>query len=469
MGLTRLELKNFKKFRSLSLSLESGITVILGENSSGKSSIIKSILGLKQTIASTNEHECWAAHGDYVDLGTFQDYINKKDISRSFTVALTISKSSILSNPISRRLLADDESLTLAFTYDHDHTTSQSRILSVKAFYGEESNACNWEIRRQKTRKNYSVETTAAFLKRYNEVYGRPSILEFHLGEKLVISHVEKLIFQRSNLSRKYSHTQLLRIINETISSFSGYIEKQVFYLAPLRSSPSRSYIRSSHNLAVGVSGEHTPSVLANLEKRAKKVTGGESKHLRNIAFFNRSLAKVFPGHSATIKTFDELVKIKISSKDTSGYLSSDKSDTITDVGFGFSQVFPILVQMAVMPEDATLIIEQPELHLHPMAQTRLASVIAESAARGRRFIIETHSEHFVRGMQIAVSESRTGREPKLCREGIQFIYVRRSGSSPYEILDINEFGEFTSEWPTGFFDESYRSIRTLLENRMKG
>lgn len=134
----------------------------------------------------------------------------------------------------------------------------------------------------------------------------------------------------------------------------------------------------------------------------------------------------------------------------------------------GVSQVFPIIVQAAVMPRGATLIIEQPELHLHPMAQTRLAQFIAEAATLGKRFIIETHSEHLVRGLQLAISEGKSKkRGSHFTNEHVSFNYIKK-GSENDPPLPINEYGEFENEWPTGFFDESYKTTRQLLRNKLR-
>lgn len=119
------------------------------------------------------------------------------------------------------------------------------------------------------------------------------------------------------------------------------------------------------------------------------------------------------------------------------------------------------------MPEGSLLIIEQPELHLHPLAQTRLANVISEAAKQGKRFIIETHSEHFIRGLQLAISENRIDKSLGISKDNINFYYVK-SEKNHIENLETNEFGEFTTEWPSGFFDESYRTMQKLIMNKLK-
>jgi predicted ATPase len=321
-------------------------------------------------------------------------------------------------------------------------------------------------ISRQKTTQNYYVEFSetlyAALRKSIGVNLDEPT---WH-SNRVTVSHAEKFTFKPASLRADQRDYWLSRFVNDCLSLLTRYFEKQIFYLGPLRSSPSRSYIRSSHNLAVGVRGEHTPSVLANLERRLVKVTRGKSNISTSWNDFSTGVETVFPGYHVSSETHDELVKLHIASDGSKEYVSSSKSDVISDVGFGFSQVLPIILQASVMPEGATLLIEQPELHLHPLAQTRLAEFIANSASRKKRFVIETHSEHFVRGLQLAVSRSRVG-NGSFSSDDVAFHYITK-GSECSKELRINEFGEFTDEWPSGFFDESYKAIRQIMSNKVR-
>lgn len=461
MSILKVSLTNFKKFENIDVPLNSPVTVILGENSSGKSSILKSILGLKQTISGSNEYESWAAQGEYVDLGTYPDYVHKRDIKEPFSIEVTLEISKTLLPRLTK-----SSTLTMKLTYDYESATSQARFLSITARFGETTDH-SWSLTRQKTRQTYKLAMSDALIHTLEKIYLQNSRSTSGIKEKnLIFQHVEKLQFKLSTTNKELDI--YTKIVQQTISVLSNYLDKSLFYLGPLRSSPSRSYFRSSHSVAVGVKGEYTPNVLATLENRNRKVTHGISSYRKSYESFQKWLKMVFPNHEAKTKTTEEVVKLKISNKKTIDYQSSEKSDTITDVGFGFSQVFPILVQAAVMPENSILIIEQPELHLHPLAQTRLASVVAEAALQGKRFIIETHSEHFIRGLQLAVSENRIDNKNGIDREAVKFFYVK-SDPSLLQPLELNEYGEFTTEWPSGFFDESYKIMQKLLRNKMKG
>lgn len=126
---------------------------------------------------------------------------------------------------------------------------------------------------------------------------------------------------------------------------------------------------------------------------------------------------------------------------------------SIVDVGFGISQVLQIIVQSTVST-DSVVLVEQPELHLHPRLQAELGSLFADCVGDPYRnqFIIETHSEHLILRIQ------RLIREGKLKNSDVSVVYVMKSeeGSQCYP-LRLDEEGDFIDEWPEGFFEEGFR------------
>jgi predicted ATPase len=458
MSLNALNLSNFKRFKNQTIDLSSPITLLLGPNSSGKSSILKAILGLKQTIVvSSNEHEVFATQGEYVDLGTYKDYVHRHNVGLPVTIGLVMNSSKKDTRIVGQRV-------SIAITYDFDNNTEQARILRI--LIKDEETKKSITLERKKTRTSYRLFANRQMAETIAQLFSRADDPQFikHLENGLSVTHRERLKFSLKPEDGRGEAAWLYRIFEILIDSFSEKLEKDIFYLGPLRSSPSRSYLRTSHSVAVGCKGEHTPSVLATLIKRQKKVTRGQSDLTVSYAAMEEWLDTIFPGRKASTLTVEELVKLKISKTG-----SDVAADAITDVGFGFSQVFPILVQAAVMPSGSTLIIEQPELHLHPMAQANLAKVISSAARMGRRFIIETHSEHFVRGLQLAVSEYKLskGNAKGVSPDSIRVLYVPESPRDIQE-MPLNEWGEFTSDWPTGFFDEAYKLAFALLKNKAK-
>ena len=86
-----MKLKNFKRFSSTTIDLSTKINLLLGPNSSGKSSVIKALLAFKQTASSSNEHEVFSAQGEYVDLGLYKDYVYKHNIKNKIIFEFTYS------------------------------------------------------------------------------------------------------------------------------------------------------------------------------------------------------------------------------------------------------------------------------------------------------------------------------------------------------------------------------------------
>ena len=124
------------------------------------------------------------------------------------------------------------------------------------------------------------------------------------------------------------------------------------------------------------------------------------------------------------------------------------------DVGYGVSQVVPVLA--AVFSKKSLISIEQPELHLHPRLQGRLADIlISAHKNNGSQFLIETHSESLMLRIQ------RKIREEEINPDDVKILYVNPDGNgfSSVSEIDLDENGNFTSEWPNGFFEERFDDI----------
>lgn len=130
-----------------------------------------------------------------------------------------------------------------------------------------------------------------------------------------------------------------------------------------------------------------------------------------------------------------------------------------TNVGFGLSYVLPVI--LALLSESGTLcLIENPEAHLHPQGQTKLAELAARAAAAGVQVFAETHSDHFMDGVRIAV------RDGLIAPQDTSFHYFEREGSkSVVSSPQINADGRL-SHWPAGFFDQHGENLDRLLAPR---
>ncbi len=120
---------------------------------------------------------------------------------------------------------------------------------------------------------------------------------------------------------------------------------------------------------------------------------------------------------------------------------------SIADVGVGVSQTLPVLVALQVAKPGQLVYIEQPEIHLHPRAQTAMAQVLANAAQRGVRVVAETHSSLLILGIQTLVAEGKLA--PELVK---LHWFERRNGRTEITSRDLDEAGAF-GDWPEDFAD----------------
>jgi predicted ATPase len=136
-------------------------------------------------------------------------------------------------------------------------------------------------------------------------------------------------------------------------------------------------------------------------------------------------------------------------------------------VGFGLSYVLPIIVSILIHSgqlaakkiKPVLLLIENPEAHLHPSGQTRMGEMLALAASCGVQIIVETHSDHLLNGVRIAVKNKKIPHNEVRC-----FFFKTEDGKEPATVsrISIDEYG-MMDYWPEGFFDESEKSLMRLV------
>ncbi len=129
---------------------------------------------------------------------------------------------------------------------------------------------------------------------------------------------------------------------------------------------------------------------------------------------------------------------------------------TIADVGFGISQLLPVIVQF-VVGRGCVVMIEQPELHIHPALQSEIADLLIE-ARSGNVALIETHSEHVLLRLLRRIKEDKVGAKDV----SVQHIHRNCAGSS-VEAIGVGSGGELLDPWPAGFFREREKELHALM------
>jgi predicted ATPase len=132
---------------------------------------------------------------------------------------------------------------------------------------------------------------------------------------------------------------------------------------------------------------------------------------------------------------------------------------SLMDTGCGYSQVLPLLVKCLTAEPGALVMIEQPELHLNPALQVRIAEFLVAMSRAGKQLLVETHSEHIVNTVRVLAAEDESGElAVNTC-----ILYVD-GASSPPRIVDLLVAGDGTVEgWPHEFFGEALSLTGRLL------
>ncbi len=248
---------------------------------------------------------------------------------------------------------------------------------------------------------------------------------------------------------------------------------ESIRYLGPLRDEPKRFYqFDDIGGVDIGVKGEFSAQVLSILGKKVidpyftiqdagtsfslKKKSKDTLHNALNHWFVYMELGSVDPG------IFTEPYRLYRVDVDQEGY-----KFPISDVGFGISQFLPVAIESLRMSKDETLILEQPEVHLHPRLQSRLADFLICLAKSNRQFIIETHSEYLIRRVALRIAQDTKYKLRDLVN--IQFI-EKEGSSSKLTSIKINDYGEIET-WPSGFLDDSdsISLMEANIRKRKKG
>jgi len=212
---------------------------------------------------------------------------------------------------------------------------------------------------------------------------------------------------------------------------------RKLFYLGPLREFPKRFYVTSGQAPQdVGIRGERAVDVLWFSHRRGTRKIEQEVRiwfRKFDIATDIR-LDRVTRGNYYRVVIIDPATGMEIN---------------LADIGFGASQTLPIIIESFYAPPGSIILIEQPEIHLHPRAQSILGDLFIKAVREANRtFIIETHSEHILARIRRRIAEK------KIRKENVAIYYFEPTpdGTRIHEVT-LNEQGQYES-FPEGFFEE---------------
>lgn len=441
-----LRIQNFKGWKDTGTIHLSPLTVFFGANSSGKSSIGQFLMMLKQSVESSDRGTVFFTGNEdtAVDLGLPSDLVFNQDCHNEIQFAYDWS--------LEKELWLEDvqhetryASKHISFQGEVKITDERNQTLEVKKlnYTFDISEQPQIEIGLQKK----SVSGTGK--KGYELIYQNYDFVRSK-GRPWDIASVIRFYGFPEEAVAYYQNASFLQDIN----LYHEKLFSKIYYLGPLRKQARRLYNWTGRiPESVGYLGQD--AVLAILaatdeERMINLKSRGRKKDFKSIIaemLKKMSLIEEFKTERISPKRQDYDVKVR-----TKG---SNNWVDIPDVGVGVSQVLPVIVELFYAPAGSVIIMEQPELHLHPSAQAGLADVIIDaiharenSEARDIQLIIETHSEHFLRRLQRRMAEG-------VLKEGEFSAYFANNDRFPAELeeLQVNLFGEIDN-WPPNFFGD---------------
>ena len=288
----------------------------------------------------------------------------------------------------------------------------------------------------------------------------------------------EKIKEAMKTLAPKYAVDRFHAHIIPGVDFLRAFFSEHIWYLGPLREEPKALYPLESDIAMdeVGYKGENTAAVYDyNKSKTVEFVSPACFEDLKDLNFKSEKCSLEvaigrwleYLGVANDIVTND---KGKIGHELKISTDIMDLKQDLTHVGVGVSQVLPILVMSLLAKKGDVIILEQPELHLHPKVQTRLADFFVTMNAIGKQCIVETHSEYLINRLRLLVAKSD---DTKIADDTMIYFVEkdRKKGCSNYRQITINPYGKI-DHWPEGFFDEgedlASQIVKAALEKRRR-
>lgn len=398
------------------------ITLLFGKNSSGKTTLLRAPLLLKQAMDGMNSNEA-VLSGPEVDFGSYKETVLNGQVSKDVRLTAVLAAGGETHLPSLVREanpayldLFNRMQVDVLFHWNQRSGHPQYQSISFS----------NPDTRRK------VLGFDRAGPEEFEVKSGNKRLLRVPFPLSLQSLRYTELAFRDSGDDRETVATAfLMYALSSTLQSTS----QDIIHIGPLREMPKRAY--NTDQPIVTQSGGSAVAVLRS-GKGVKQIAWA----LQELGMANSvSVRKLAPGFVAV----------------TLQDAGSGRFDNLADVGFGVSQVLPILATLATASPYMTVLIEQPELHLHPEAQGRLADVLY-SLARSRRLklVIETHSEHILLRLQRRVAE-------QIIQPRELAVYFVNSGR--VKRAEIDRYGKVdNSAIPKGFFDDDWEDLMLMTK-----
>ncbi|MDW8233848.1 MAG: AAA family ATPase [Roseiflexaceae bacterium] len=436
MAVTAFRVQNFMGFEDSDWIELRPITLLFGRNSSGKSALIRALLLLRQSLESDPGSGALLFvkddgydFGDYAEL--VKDHDTTKDMSFWFKIEfqrrsdaqgedmyLNLALESIndfiipASVPVDER--PDTQTLTVRLIIGQNTAGStelkgldildQNGKIVLRADKPENGDPGVWTVATDLFELS-NPESSFPEVWRSIEIFSQRGFLPWIRPLENIYRQIEEDAFRK--IGEGVTTPDEVRFFGEDFqnvwtilrgirTSLSAFLEK-IDYIGPLRASPRRFFYVMGQRAA---SPERGRNFVRNLVQ-------ADAETLESINTWLRAAGMPYRLELQPLDDRKRLYELRL--QELSGEQGRHFSANISEVGFGVTQMLPIITQAVLAQPGDTLIIEQPELHLHPRAQAELTDLFIAMSRRGLRFLIETHSEHMLLRVRRRIAETTAG------------------------------------------------------------
>jgi len=472
MAVTAFRVQNFMGFEDSGWIEMRPIMLLLGRNSSGKSAVIRSLLLLWQSLESQDGSGALLFVKDNgYDFGSYQEIVYDHDLANEFSFWFRCRFDQKAGHPFlkgahealtslisSAREALDERTVIVRLIVGLDTRTQLPSVTGLELFDKEGDAIIRAKARRVGDTDPMTWEFSSDFFNLLDdqqaEIWPFAEILTrrgFLPGIRLIHQKDED---EPPDYGEPFHWVwHILRGIRHTVEEFLHRIS----YLGPLRSAPQRFYY-------IAGQGANTP------ERGQQFVRDLLQSGPESLEELNRWLASSCLGIRVNLNALDgqrTLYELRI--EDGSTENATPLSTNVREVGFGLTQMLPVITEAFIAKPETTVIVEQPELHLHPRAQAELSDVFIAIANRGVHCLIETHSEHLLLRLRRRIAEASSGRVAEgdsrhlLADDLVVYFVDRVDGTSYLEEIKIDLQGRMTSP-PAfrGFFSDDLQEMALL-------
>ena len=439
----KIRVRDYRCFHKEQTARIAPLTLLVGNNSTGKTSFLAAVRAIWEVAYRSAEPDFRALP---YDLGPFSEIVYNPNNSGTRATSFGIGFSGIWQTHFTTNSSVES-SLDKTNQIEFDVTFESRAAAPYPAKISLRGDDIWIRILRSKSSQiivEFGLNNGAWRLNEVGESLGTKwfyfPLFYFGIREKLY-DH-DKFRKTLKNLADNHSlpsdeDIDKLNVFLDELPFMRHIIEGEPFASAPIRSRPSRTYdpIKPSRD----PEGAYVPTYLANLQyghnQQWRKLKKKLKKFGRESGLFHTIGVKQY-GDTEGGGPFQLEIKLK-----------NGGDRNLIDVGYGVSQVLPVLAELFHQDSPPMFLFQQPEVHLHPSAQAALGSLFCETAASGNQLIVETHSDYIVDRILLDIRDKRTN----LSADEVSILYFENEGKNvSIHSIRIDEKGEVLDS-PEGY------------------